>query len=103
MVAVVRQQDDLPIQINDRQFDLCVHAYYKLHVMVERWFYKEGLGFVSLKLKVVAKCGDPKLLTNAMKSYVWAKDLNIRDCALKGSESFGCTKRKLDLPPGARL
>ena len=62
----------------------------------------KGLDFVSLKSKVVAKCGDPKVLTYAMKSYVWAKDINIRDCALKGLELFGCTKQKLDRPPGAR-
>lgn len=45
----------------------------------------ECLDFVFLKLKVVAKCRDPKFFTNATKSYAWAKDLNMRDCALKDS------------------
>jgi hypothetical protein len=35
-----------------------------------------------------------------MKSYPGLEDLNTRDCALEGSELFGTTKRKFDLPPG---
>jgi hypothetical protein len=61
----------------------------------------KGLDSASLKLKAVARCGDPKLLADAMKSYLGAEDLNRRDCALEGSELFGSTKQKLDLPPGA--
>ena len=52
----------------------------------------------SLKLKATARCGDPKSLANAMKSYPELEDLNTKDCALEGSELFGSTKRKLDLP-----
>ena len=40
------------------------------------------------------------MLANAMKSYPGAADANTRDCALEGSELFGSTKRKLNLPPG---
>ena len=40
---------------------------------------------MSLKLKVVAKCGDPKLLADAMKSYPGIKNINTRDCALESS------------------
>ena len=36
-----------------------------------------------------------------MKSYLGAKYLHTKDCALEGSELFGSTKRKFDLPPGA--
>jgi hypothetical protein len=61
----------------------------------------KGFDSVSLKLKIVVKCGDPKLLADAMKSYPRLEDLNIRDCALEGSELFGSTKRNLDLPPSA--
>jgi hypothetical protein len=61
----------------------------------------KGLDYVSLKLKAAARYGDPKLLADAMKSYLGAEDLNRRDCVLEGSELFGFTKRKLDLPPGA--
>jgi hypothetical protein len=58
----------------------------------------KGLDYASLKLKAVARCGDPKLLADAMKSYPGAENLNRRDCA---SELFGSSKRKLDLLPGA--
>ena len=54
----------------------------------------------SLKLKVDARCGDPKLLVDAMKSYPGLEALDTRDCALEGSELFGSTKRKLDLASG---
>lgn len=42
----------------------------------------KGTIYVSLKLRVVVKCGDPKLLENAMKSYPSAETLNTSDCAL---------------------
>ena len=61
----------------------------------------KGLNFASLKLKVVACCGELKLLADAMKSYPGAEDINTRDCALEGSEMFGSIKQKFDLPPGA--
>ena len=61
----------------------------------------KGLDFVSLKLKVATICGDPKLLAKATKSYPGAKNLNTRDCVLEGSEFFGSTERKLNLPPRA--
>ena len=48
---------------------------------------------MSLKLEVVAKCGDPKVLVDAMKSYLRAEDLNTGDCALEGSKLFGSTTR----------
>lgn len=60
----------------------------------------KGLDFVSLILKDHAKCGDPKPLADAMKSYHWAEYLNIRGCALEESKLFGSTKWQLDLPPG---
>ena len=61
----------------------------------------KGPDSASLKLKAAARCGDPKILVDAMKSYPGAKDVNIRDCALEGSQLFGSTKRKLNMPPGA--
>ena len=61
----------------------------------------KGPESVSLKLKVVAMCGDPKLLAEAMKSYQGAEDLYTRDCALEGSKFFRYTKQKLDMQPGA--
>ena len=60
----------------------------------------KGSDSASLKLKVVARCGDPKLLADAMKSYPGLEALNTRNCVLEGFELFGSTKRKLDLSPG---
>ena len=60
----------------------------------------KGHDSTSLKLKVAAMCGDPKLLADAMKSYPGLEDLNTRDCALEGSELFRSTKQKFDLLPG---
>ena len=60
----------------------------------------KDLDSASLKFKTVAMCGDPKMLVDAMKSYPGAEDVNTRYCALGGSELFGSTKRKLNLPPG---
>ena len=61
----------------------------------------KGPDSASLKLKAATMYGDPKMLVDAMKSYPGAKDVNTRYCALEGSELFGSTKRKSNLPPGA--
>lgn len=53
----------------------------------------------TLKLKVVLRCGDLKVLTKAVKSCPGAKDLNSTDCALESSKLFGSTWN-LDLPLG---
>ena len=60
----------------------------------------KSFDFASLKLKVVAMCGDLKLLADAMKFYPGLEDLYTRDCALEAYELFGSTKQKFDLPPG---
>ena len=60
----------------------------------------KGLNLVFLKLITHVICGDPKMLADTMKSYPGAEDVNTRDCALKGSELFGPTKRKINLPLG---
>ena len=50
----------------------------------------KGPNFVSLKLKVVARCGDPKLLANAMKSYSGVENLNTRDSLTPPNTSLIC-------------
>ena len=57
--------------------------------------------YVSLKLKVVVRCGDPKLLVEAKKSYWGAKNVNTKDCALKGSDLCDSTKQKRHVAPNA--
>lgn len=52
----------------------------------------------SLKPKVASKCGDSMLLMKVMKFLWGAKDVNTRDCALRGWELFGPTIQKFDLP-----
>lgn len=53
-----------------------------------------------LKLKVVMRCGDLKVLMEAVKSCPRAEDLNSIDCALESSKLFGSTEGNLDLPLG---
>jgi hypothetical protein len=74
-------------------------AYYR--TWLKRGSNGKGSDLASLKLKTVARCGDPKMLADAMKSYPRAEYVSIRDCALEGSELFNSTKHKLNLPPGA--
>ncbi len=52
----------------------------------------KGPDSASLKLKAAARCGDPKLLADVMKSYPGLEALNTRDCTLEGSELFRFTK-----------
>ena len=54
--------------------------------MVKKGFDDKGLELVSLKLKAATKCGDPRMLVDAMKFHPKAEDVNMRDCALEGSE-----------------
>lgn len=60
----------------------------------------KGLDPMSLKLRTTPVCGDPNVLIDAIKSYPGAEDVNIRDCALKGSKLFGSNKQKLNMPHG---
>ena len=60
----------------------------------------KGPDFASFKLNTTVRCGDRKLLADAMKSYPGVENLNIGDCALEGLELFESTKRKHDLPQG---
>ena len=43
---------------------------------------------MSLKLKVVTRCRDLKLLAKVMKAYLGIEDLNTMTCALQGSNFF---------------
>ena len=79
---------------------MCLHTNCKLPSIVGRGYDGKRHDLAFLKLKADAKCGDPKMLANAMKSHPRAKNINTRDCALEGSELFGSTKCKLNLPPG---
>ena len=58
----------------------------------------EGNDSASLEIEGSYHVWRSKSLVDAMKSYPRAKDLNPRGCALKGSELFGFTKHKLNLP-----
>ena len=49
--------------------DLYFHVDCKLHGMLERISSVKYLDSTSLKLKVIARCGNPKLLVVALKFY----------------------------------
>ena len=68
---------------------------------LKREYDGKGLDSASLKLKAAARCGDLKMLIDAMKSYPRAEDVNTRYCALEELELCSATKHKLNLPPGA--
>ena len=59
-----------------------------------------GKGLDSMSLKVATWYGNPKLLVDAIKSYLGVEDLYTGDCALEGFEFFGSTKQKLNVPLG---
>ena len=61
--------------------------------MADRGSNGKGLDATSLKLKVVARFGDPKVLAKVMKFYLGVEDLNTKNCVLDGLELFGFTKR----------
>ena len=55
------------------------------------WPWLKGTDQTSLKIKVVAHIGDPKLHVEAMRSYIRVEDL--KNCALEEFELFKPTKR----------
>ena len=57
----------------------------------------KGPDSASLKLKATARCGDPKMLVDAMKSYLGVEGTKTKDCALEGSELFRSTKQKINV------
>jgi hypothetical protein len=59
----------------------------------------KGFDLASLKLKATVRCGDPRMLADAMKSYPRVENVNTGYCAMEGLKLFGSTKRKLNLPP----
>lgn len=61
--------------------DDSIYAFMQIINYKSRWrgsFTGKGFNFASLKLKVPARCGNPKPLANAMKSYLGAEDLYTR-------------------------
>lgn len=53
--------------------------------------------FASLKLMPIAKCGDSKLLVEAMKSYPKVEDVNTSGiCAWKGRNHLELLNKNLD-------
>ena len=79
---------------------MCLHANCKKLGIEKERLHGKGLDFASLKLKAAARCEDPKILVDAIKSYPGAEGANTRNCALDRSELFGSTKQKFNLPLG---
>lgn len=59
----------------------------------------KGHDSTSLKPKAIAKCGYPRSMAKAIKSYLGVEGLNTKDCALEGTKLFGSTKHKFNFPP----
>lgn len=59
-----------------------------------------GLDYVSLKLKVATKYGDPQILVDVMKSYPRIEDVKTKYCTLEGSELFGYINKNSMCHPG---
>ena len=55
-----------------------------------------------MNLKVAVHIGNPKLIAEAIRSYLGIEDLNTKNCALEGSKLFESTKSKLNLPLGSK-
>lgn len=69
MASTIWQQYDLFVWGNNEWFDLHFPADCKLHVMVERVSSGKYFDSTSLKLKVIVRWGNPKLLVVASKFY----------------------------------
>ena len=61
----------------------------------------KGPDKAQLCLRTAQRLGDPKMIAKAVSSYPDVHDLLTRPKGLEGAESFGSTKRKLDMPPGS--
>ena len=64
---------------------------------LRRGLDNKDLDSASLKVKVIVRCKDPKMLADAMKSYLGAESAKTRDCALEGFELSRSTKQKFNL------
>ena len=64
--------------------------------------YASGLGPSKgeLRLRAARRSGDPKRIAEALNTLRGAKGVGTRIPHLEGEETFGSTKRKLDMPIG---
>ena len=53
-----------------------------------------------LRLRAARRSGDPKKIAEALNTLLGAKSVGTRIPHLEGEETFGSTKRKLDVPIG---
>jgi hypothetical protein len=88
VATTIQEQYDLAIQST---MDDMIHAFMQIanyRLWLKGGYMGKAPDSTPLKLKAVAKYGDPRLLANAMKSCIWAENLSTRDCALKGFKLF---------------
>jgi hypothetical protein len=60
---------------------------------------KIGLSRQELKIRVARRSGDPKKIVDTFSQLPNMEGVTARILHLKGKETFGSTKQKLDLPP----
>lgn len=63
---------------------------------------RKGPDQALVKLEATTLTCDPKVLVEAMRSHNGVEDLVTRTCEIGGSELFGSTKMKLNLPPRSK-
>ena len=80
-------------------FDPNLH---QLQVIVERWSTSKNHDLTSLNLTAIAKCGNPRPMTEAMKCYLGLKGLNTKYYALEGTICLYLPNGKLNLPHGGQ-
>ena len=61
----------------------------------------KGLDKAELKLQTTQKSRDAKVIAKVLSSFPGAEDLITKPRGLEGTEIFGSSKRKLDLPLGS--
>jgi hypothetical protein len=65
--------------------DDMIRAFMQIATWLKGGYDGKNIDSTSFKFKTAAKCRDPKMLVDAMKSYPWTEDVNTRDCTLEGS------------------
>ena len=93
-VPAIWKQSDMFVQCNNGWHYPGIRASHRLLAMVEKDLPRHGNNQNSLKLKVAARNGDPKLHVEAMRSYLRVEVLKIGNCALDGFELFESTRKR---------
>ena len=96
VASTIQDTNDLYLQRHSGWFHLSLHANYRS--WLKGVSTSKGHDSISLKPKAIAKCGYPRSMAKAIKSYLGVEDLNTKDCALEGTKLFSST----NFPPSIK-